>query len=450
MAPMSPGDQVFLRNFFQALHYRPLDPEDPQYVPIYEDDRLASDDPVQLMAQAVQWTTGQSVQLLSGFRGTGKSTELRRLRKVLRQAGYRVVLLDIEDYLNTSVPIDISDFLIVLAGAFGDELQSVELLGEDPAQESFWDRLAAFCTRTRVSFDEISAKAGEGVSVGIKASLKSDPTFKQKLQEKMAGHLGSLVAEVHAYFSECVARLKAKHLVAAEVVLLVDSVEHIRGTSVNADAVQASVESLFAIHADKLHLPFVHVIYTVPPYLTVRSPNLGILYAPGGVKLLSAVKVRDAESGHLFQPGLDALEKIVRARGDWQRLLSDRQVLDRLSAMSGGHLRDLLRIVAEIVLRGVKRLPVPEKVVETALNQVRNEFLPIAESDALWLERVARSHDPSLVEAARLPDLARFLDTHLVLCYQNGRSWYDVHPLVLDHIREQVERLERERAAQEG
>jgi hypothetical protein len=58
-----------------------------------------------------------SGQLLSGFRGAGKSTELRRLRRDLTQAGYLVVLFDVFDYLSPSAPIDISDFGIVIAGA---------------------------------------------------------------------------------------------------------------------------------------------------------------------------------------------------------------------------------------------------------------------------------------------------------------------------------------------
>jgi hypothetical protein len=39
---------------------------------------------------------------------------------------------------------------------------------------------------------------------------------------------------------------------------------------------------------------------------------------------------------------------------------------------------------------------------------------------------------------ARLPDLARFLDTHLMLCYRNGSEWYDVHPTLRDEISRQV------------
>lgn len=435
---MTPEDRLFLRSFFQAVTDRPLDPDDPLYVPIYDDQRIAASDPVELLARAIEWTPGKSVQLLSGFRGSGKSTELRRLRKRLRESGYLVVLCDVEDYVNLSIPVDVSDFLMALAGVFGEQLRTPELLGEDAHHESYWERLAAFFSRTRVDVDEISAGLGDGVEVGIKATLKSDPTFKQNLQKRMAGHLGALVADVREYFQECVRKLKQRHGAGTEVVLLVDSVEHIRGTSVNAADVQSSVETLFAGHADKLHLPNLHVVYTVPPYLKVRHPLLGALYA-SGVKVLPAIKMREDESRQPCAAGLDAIEKVVRARGDWPRLLGDRKVVDQLALSSGGHLRDLLHILAEVLLR-TDTLPVPPATVEQAVDQVKNEFLPLADADAIWLDRVARTHKASLEGTDRLPDLARFLDTHLMLCYRNGHEWYDVHPLIADEVREQAER----------
>jgi len=73
------------------------------------------DDPVKLLARAIEWTPGETVQLFSGFRGTGKSTELRRLRKHLKDEGYLVVLCDMQDYLNLSMPVDITDFLMAVA-----------------------------------------------------------------------------------------------------------------------------------------------------------------------------------------------------------------------------------------------------------------------------------------------------------------------------------------------
>jgi hypothetical protein len=149
-------------------------------------------------------------------------------------------------------------------------------------------------------------------------------------------------------------------------------------------------------------------------------------------------------NGDSFQPGLDALERIVEHRGEWKRLLGERAVLDHLSTESGGHLRDLLRIIAEIIRRA-GQLPVRKETVEAALSQIRNELLPVADADAVWLHRVARTKRASLDDSDRLPDLARFLDTHLMLCYHNGQEWYDVHPLIAEDVAEQAEAVNRRR-----
>ncbi len=230
-----------------------------------------------------------------------------------------------------------------------------------------------------------------------------------------------------------------------ETVLIVDSVEHIRGTSVNADDVQRSIEQVFVGHADKLHLPNLHVIYTIHPYLKVRAANLGSLYAPGGVQVLPTVKVKAEKDGGVCQSGIDALERVLRERGHWERVLGKgrRDLLDMLIRTSGGHLRDLLRLMAEVIRRA-GALPVKEATVEAAISQIRNEFLPLADSDAVWLARIGETHKASLGEMKNLPDLARFLDTQLVLCYWNGHEWYDVHPIIANDVREQAEAVRKQ------
>jgi len=441
---MTPEERNFLRDFFRAVMDKPLSPEDAHYVPLYDDPELVTDDPVELLARAIEWTPVQSVQLLSGFRGTGKSTELRRLQKRLAETGYLVFLCDIEDYLNLSTPVDISDFLMAVAGAFGDAIAERQLLDNHPQYEAYWVRFANFLTRTQIEFTELVGKVDtdSGLSTAIKANLKSDPSFKQQLQKRMAGHLVALVADVRKFFEICIKALKERHGSDLEVVLLLDSVEHIRGTSVNAQEVQSSVETLFASHADKLRLPYLHVIYTVPPYLKVRYGNLGSLYDPGGVQVLPAFKLRTETDRTDLTKSFDAIEKVVRARGDWQKLLGERALLDRLIRYSGGHLRDLLRLFAEI-LRRAKSLPVPESVVNAAIDQLRTEFLPIADEDALWLSEIAKTHRAALEKVERLPDLARFFDTHLALCYRNGHEWYDIHPLIYEHIISQAQGVHR-------
>ena len=339
-----------------------------------------------------------------------------------------------EDYLNLSTPVDVSDFLMAVAGSFDDAIRE-EHEGALGSLTSPWEALAGLLTGLEIEGVSVSA-------VGLKASLKSDPTFKERLQETMAGHLGTLVSEVRKFCVSRVAALRA-HTDDPDrkVVLLLDSMEHIRGTFANAAAVQSSVETLFAGHAEKLRIPDMHVIYTVPPYLKVRYPSIGELYDEDGLEILPSFKLHKRD-GTPIEQAYRAFEQVVRKRGDWQRLLGeDNKVLHRLIRNSGGHLRDLFRMLAAVTLRA-RNLPVPERVVDTAIDRRRAEFLPIPNDDARWLAAVCRTHKAGLQSLQELPSLARFFDTHLVLCYRNGDEWYDVHPLIAEHVQAQAAALE--------
>ncbi len=423
----------FCGEYYRNLASRPLEPDDPFYVPLLERDELVSSDPVQRLLHCIQWQPSESVQLFSGFRGTGKSTELRRLARSLREAGHLVVLCDMEDYLNLSMPVDVSDFLIAVAGAFGESLQAEDLLGNDPSVPSYWDRFTSFC-KTRVEPTELDLK-------GLKIGLKADPNFKQKIQERMRGHLGSLVADVREFMADCVLRLRKRHGEDRKVVLLLDSIEHLRGTSTNAAEVHASLENLFSGHPDKLRFQSLHVVYTVPPWLKVRSP--GVEGDFDGGELLPCLKVRD-RSGDPFAPGIGALAEVLERRGDWRRLLGGETALETIVLASGGYLRDLFRLVQSVLLLTAQRneLPVPEEAVSLAIADVRNDYLPISREDAVWLAQVNETHRAELPAATSLADLARFFDTHLVLCYRNGEEWFDVHPLIRERIRQHVENAE--------
>lgn len=439
---MTAENRGFLKEFFRSVKRESLEPTDSPYVSIYDSPAIGFDDPMALLEKGIEWTPGQSVQLFSGFRGTGKSTELRRLRNNLKASGYLVVLCDIEDYVNLSLPIEITDFLLAVAGAFSDALEGAELLGSNPARASYWERFAHFLTKTKVKLDELGLEMNvKAAAVSAKASLKRDPSFKEKLETALRGHLGAFADSVNAFFEDAVRDLQERHGISREVVLLVDSLEHLQGTFTKAEEVHQSAETLFAHHADKLHFKNLHVVYTVPPYLKVRYPNIGTLYRPGGFLLLPSIKIqernREGTAGAAFEPGVALLRDLVSKRGDWRKLLGTQENLDQLIRFSGGHLRDLLYLLGE-VLRRAQGLPVEGRVVEAAIDQVRTEFLPIADQDAVWLERVAQTQTAALEQSGQLPHLARFFDTHMVLCYRNGCEWYDVHPLIAEVVRAQA------------
>jgi len=436
-------DFPFRRDFFQSITDEPLEYGDARYVPLYGPRSGLGHDPVTLLAEAILCSREQSVQLVSGFRGTGKTTELKRLEAELVKEAYKVIYLNMDDYVNMSTPIDISDFLMALAGGFGEALKAPHHLGEDPSQEGYWDRLVSFFKDTKITLPEFTA-------VGIKANLKNDPNFRKDLQARMEGHLGALVGHVRKFFAECIDALKMRHGSDTQVVLLIDSLEHVRGTLTNAHKVQESVEVLFTGHAEKLKLPRVHIVYSVPPYLKARAMNIGMLYGIGAVQIFPALKIRNRDGGLVNAAGVDALKQVVAKRGDYTRLLEkDKGLIEKLIMMSGGNIRDLLRLLGEVIRRATI-LPATEEVVHDAINQMRTEFLPIADDDAVWLAEIAMTHEPALSNIERLTTLARFFDTHVVLCYRNGPEWYDVHPLIKDHAMAQARAAQRRRASVEA
>lgn len=444
----------YLRTFHQALSKTPLDPGDPRYVALYQRRDLAMDDPVELLARGILWNDEGSTQLLSGFRGTGKSTELRRLKKQLEGHGYVVLLGDIEEYLNTTVPIDVTDFLMFLAGCLGDGLAREGVADRDALQGGFWARLVTFFGRINLEEVKLGGKLGPevaGVKVAevnteLKLNLKQDNTFRAALQRALAGHVGALLREVQKYVDACGEAVREARPKSKGLVLLIDSLEHLRGTFANANEVQASVESLFVAQSDKLRLRNLHQVFTVPPWMKVRHAQIGAYY--DGFQMLPAIRVTDKQSQHApFQPGIQALEAVVRARErDWERLLGARARLDRLITLSGGHMRDLFGLLQE-VLKRAEALPVSEHVLEAAITAQRSQMSLVADEHAEWLFHIMQSNRASLEEAAKLPDLARFLDTHQVLGYRNGDEWYDVHPLIAEVITEQVTALRKRRGA---
>jgi hypothetical protein len=65
------NERAFLKNFFQNVTDQPLAAGSSCYVPIDEDESVLDEDPVELLARAIEYSPGQSVQLSGGGSGRG-------------------------------------------------------------------------------------------------------------------------------------------------------------------------------------------------------------------------------------------------------------------------------------------------------------------------------------------------------------------------------------------
>lgn len=388
MALSNEDKQLLKHSYRQCDPREPLQPDDPRYQPIYSGGHC--EDPVARLRTRIEWAGAESLQLFSGFRGSGKTTELFRLRRDLKINHAVVLYADALEYLNPSEPLDISDLLLVLAGAFSDSLKNDHQI--DFGTDSWWVRAKNYLTRTSVEVKEV--QAGLKAGIDIKLALKESSTFRQKLRAFLETRLGDLKKEVGRFIEDGVKALRAKHQDDTRVVLIFDQLEQISGSASNENEVIASVERIFARHLKTLQLPLIHAIYTVPPWLPLVLPGEDI-------ELLPSLPLWKHHADRSRAEGVwNAARKLIGLRlgeDGFGRLFGHGPTsADALIEASGGQFRDLLRLVREVLVRvetQTQKLPASKQVIEAAIQRVREQYLPLSDEDAKRLSLIEKTGD---------------------------------------------------------
>lgn len=403
-------DRDFRRDFYRATEQRQAsDPRQSEfYVPIYDDPALRAYDVVATLRDGIEFSATQSVQILSGFRGSGKTSELLRLQDKLRKDGYAVVYLDIEDYFNTELPIEGATFEFALAAGFAENCPDQPASGPEKARS----RLVNFLKR--IQLDEVAVAAGP---INLKASLREDESFQAKVRDAAENNRRQFRAALHDFFEQSAAALNN----ALGVVFIVDSVDHFRGRTERFQEVRQSVEALFSEYAEDLTLPGINVIYTVPVYV---QPALGVRRDILNVKVVE-------RNGAPCPAGLAALRQVLTRRapgGDVERLLGTE--VDRVLQNSGGLFRDLLRLTSEIALIA-NGLPAGPEVFNRAEATIRANMQSALSLEQIEILRRVHQTNKLQAKAAEWPDVTDLMAGGAVLSYANGQEpWSDVHPLL--------------------
>ncbi|HGG58431.1 MAG TPA: hypothetical protein ENK26_00750 [Gammaproteobacteria bacterium] len=423
----------------QGAHALPLEPGDPRYVEILQQNPAS--DPILHLAQRILFAESESLNLLTGFRGNGKSTELRRLKGILEDSGnITVILVNMADYVLMTKPLELGDFLLSLIAALADAARSMNKI--DAVNPGYLERIWSFLKETQVEVESLEVEGDVGVATGkIGVRLQRDASFKARIQETLRGHLDGLVQKANDYIGDLVGAIQGgdpEH----KVVLLVDSLEQLRGVGEDAEAVYDSTVELFSGQASNLRLPTLHVVYTIPPYLIPRAPNIARNLGGNPVCVWPNIHVR-RKDGDEDPAGLEIMRTIIERRYRLWEIFYTQAQLDKLAMTSGGDIRDFFRLVREGLLglstaRMIKdgaAKSVDSDMLNRAIVQLRNEFLPIPRQDLIHLNTIHQTKRHALEDMGDLPTLTRFLDANLIMNYLNGEPWYDVHPVLLNTLK---------------
>lgn len=417
-------------------------PDDPKYVPGLHGS--AEEDVIGALLEDILTRPAPDSHLFyfSGQRGTGKSTELRRLEQLLLDENAQVIRFDSLDFITETEKVTVeSVLLLVTAGlaAWADTNYREPFL-----HASAWERFSNWL-KTDVELTEFTAP-------GLKVKLKEQQVSVAEKIRKLSAPL-EWTKKVQGFAGDIVEFIRQQTR-RERVVVIVDSLERLRGVSgADQDDMFQHVINTFAGDFDRLRIPSASVVYSVPPYLALMADvrNFVTCFALASVRVYGKPISNGNPTASRRQPRPEGLEKmrslIARRYAEWGQVL-DASALDALAKASGGDLRHFMqRLVSGVVGKAQFALDrVPLKANDPVLNQVIDENRGETErltvqSEWPLLVDIARTHNAIAADRAdSLRTLARLFDTRVILNYRNGAEWFDIHPLLwplIDKLHEQ-------------
>jgi hypothetical protein len=388
--------------------------------------RLRGERCVDTLASTIALADGATCQLFTGFSGSGKSSELLRLRARLEQQQYLVVYIDALDILELQKPIEYPEVLTHIGLSVDAAITGLVKAGKATSwARSFGQELNSFLGAD-IRVAKIEANTG-GAGLGVE--LRHNDIFRRSLRDAARSHRHQFLSQAGDFFADA-DRLLLRHGYAGLVVIF-DSLEKIG----DLPELQEPARRMFLGEHEALRLPAVNMLYTVPVRLVFSSagPVLGQLY-DGEPQVLPMVKVRDRASGAPVEQGHQALRQLLARRVDFDEVFGGNEALvARLVDNSGGYIRDLLRLT-QYSLQGAGSLPVREEDVSQAISKLRRSYVRAYSTDYEDLLRYIHEHRPELVPAPLSTHIENVVVTHLTMVYGNEKDWYDIHPLVRDLV----------------
>jgi hypothetical protein len=425
------------RKYYNLCRDEPLDPDDSRNVNLDAEPGLQARGTawVDRLAAPIELSEVPTLTLVSGLRGSGKSTELRRLRQRLqdpKRAHLCVALIDAEVGIDLTQPVDVPDILMVVVSEAEREILRLE--GDHPdraLQDGYLVRFWRWLTETEVGLKEAKFSVPNS-GAELTLEMKSRPDLRAQIRAATVARLPHFRDQVRKELNLLDAR--ARGLGWRGLAVIVDSLEKLRGTTENWEEVLRSAERTFAGGAPYLQLP-VPVLYTVPPPLLLREPEL--------VEFLPMIKVRERR-GARSETGCRAIRRLVEARIDesgLRELLGDEMEarLVRLAEQTGGYPRQLFQALRWLLEQN--RFPVEEVALERHFQELQDRYqLALTGEDLDWLKAVAAEQSLTCESPAQQVRASWALTNNTVMRYANTEVWHDLHPAVraLEQIRKRL------------
>ena len=358
--------------------------------------------------------------LFFGHIGIGKTTELRRYALQLNASRrFYVVEVDVLAKLDRN-NLQYTEVLMAMAETLLERLHGDGfVLGAEalePLQRWFGNVVETQTTTKELSAElKTVAEGGGGIPGLIKllatftAAFKTGSSQKSEWRREIRNDFTSLALAFNTLIRLAEAQLARKGR-AEQLLFLIDGTDKMRGEDTQQFFVQ-DAEQLLAIKT--------LVIYTAPLHLKYDGRLGGKLDAD---IVLPMMKLYERDGGR-FEAGWSTMRRLLLLRADRCLFASDAEV-DRLVEFSGGHPRELLRLLKLCCELAEDRIDA--SVVQTAIEKLAADYRYFLKpADYALLKTI----DSNPVDGGNDEQAQELLHRLALLQYNDG-TWRRSHPVV--------------------
>lgn len=359
--------------------------------------------------------------LFTGHRGSGKTTALNRLVSYLNREmrdKFFIVHFSVLDLLDNN-DINYTDVLFSILTKIMEKCQD-EVCDLSPSLIERTKKWGKSITKTEVHEDKLEDGAGFSLPVyfvELLARMKSETTTRQEIREEIQPRVSELINLIN----DIIAEIERS---GRQVLVIIDNLE-------KCDSEKAL--NLFYCHSTQLTQPMCKIIYTFPISLRSSDKFTQIKMNFSDDIMYPNIKVHEKDESITQEAaGRAFMKQIVTKRVSLD--LFTPEALEYIIDMSGGVIREYIRIIRDSAVRAITRRKnvIDKDIAVEVINGLKNAYqAQLSDEDYEVLLKIYETKD-----IKRDEKLVGLLHNLSVLEYKNGRNWCDLNPIVKSILEE--------------
>lgn len=292
--------------------------------------------------------------LFTGHRGGGKTTELKKLATKLQEK-YFIIYFMIDEELDIN-DARYTDLYLVIIKQVEQQLREHKISLDQKLLDSFGNWFKEITQETEETVEKsVSIDAGSQLGnnlpipflaklwIKLLAQIKGSNKSKKTIRDTLEKDISRLKADINALLRDGAEKLKAKFPNYTGILVIVD----------NLDRVPVNVgDHLFFDYAAQLQELDCNIIYTVPISVVYSPNNLAETFnqSPNILPMVNIYQYNSQSNPQdlnlKYNPNyLKAMASIIAKRVNINILFQSQKDLFKIAAASGGHVRQLMRIM---------------------------------------------------------------------------------------------------------